>query len=256
MDWQQPPKNLAISSQEIHVWRANLDLASEQIADLTQTLSPDEIDRANRFRFPIHKNRFIAARGRLRQILGRYLQIAPQEVEFAYSDRGKPFLKQQQLQFNVSHTEDIALYAFTPQQVIGIDLEYLGKETEYKQIAQRFFTPAEAELINNAKPPDCKRLFYHLWTVKEAYLKAIGSGLVGGLDNLEVEVANLNCRDLELQNSPEIKIVKIDDPSVKEEDWSCHNLVMPSQFIATLVVKSDRQSLTIRQFFLNHYLHS
>ena len=174
------------------------------------------------------------------------MQIDPQKVEFEYSDRGKPFLKQKQLQFNVSHTEDTALYAFTPQQVIGIDLEYLGKETEYKQIAQRFFTPAEAELINNATPPDCQRLFFHLWTVKEAYLKAIGSGLVGGLDSLEVEI---RC------NSPDLKIAQVDDPTVDVEDWSCHNLVMPPQFIATLVVKSDRQPLSIRQFCLNHYLN-
>ncbi len=246
MDWQQPPNNLAISTKEVHVWRANLDLTSKQIADLTISLSPDEIDRANRFRFPQHKNRFIAARGWLRKILGRYLQIDPQKVEFEYSDRGKPFLKQKQLQFNVSHTEDTALYAFTPQQAIGIDLEYLGKETEYKQIAQRFFTPTEATLICNANPPNCQRLFFHLWTVKEAYLKAIGSGLVGGLDSLEVEI---RC------NSPDIKIAQVDDPTVDVEDWYCHNLVMPPQFIATLVVKSDRRSLSIRQFCLNHDLN-
>ena len=246
MDWQQPPDNLAISTQEVHVWHANLDLPDEQIADLTHTLSPDEIDRASRFRFPQHKNRFITARGQLRQILGRYLQIAPQEVTFEYSDRGKPFLPQQQLQFNISHTEDTALYAFTTQQVIGIDLEYLGKETEYKQIAQRFFTPNEAKLICNATQPDCKRLFFRLWTAKEAYLKAIGAGLVGGLDSLEVEV---NC------SAPKIKIVQFDDPTVAVDDWTCHNLEMPSQFIATLVVKSDRQPLSIQQFCLSYCLN-
>jgi len=222
MDWQQPPHNLAISTQEVHIWRANLDLTGEQLKYLTKTLSTDEITRANRFRFPLHKNRFIAARGQLRQILGRYLQIAPQEVEFEYGDRGKPFLKHKQLQFNVSHTEDTALYA-----------------------SQRFFTTAEAELICNATPPDCQRLFFHLWTVKEAYLKAIGSGLVGGLDSLEVEIR---------YNLLDIKIAQIDDPTVDVENWSCHNLVMPPQFIATLVVKSDRQSLTMRQFCLNHHL--
>ena len=90
--WQNPSPDLVLLSDKIHVWRANLDLAPQQIEELETVLSEDEKLRANRFRFAKHKRRFIAARGILRQLLAGYLQSSPGKINFTYNPQGKPEL--------------------------------------------------------------------------------------------------------------------------------------------------------------------
>ena len=124
-----------------------------QIDSLATLLSTDETARANRFRFDIHRQRFIVARGILRLLLGHYLQTAPHDIEFQYSDRGKPFLagsKQDCLQFNLSHSQAYALYGFTYNHPIGVDLEYIKNTPDAVKIARRFFSEAESKLIEEA----------------------------------------------------------------------------------------------------------
>ena len=189
-NWQCPSARPILTDSRIHVWRASLELLSSQIDFLATVLSPDEIARAEKFRFARHRRRFIAARGILRQLLGNYLEIAPSQVKFGYSDRGKPFLSQpmvsNSLQFNVSHSEEYALYGFALNHQIGVDVEYLRRMPDAVNIARRFFSPAELNLVQNAAPPERHHLFFQLWTAKEAYLKAIGTGLTGMLDNIEI----------------------------------------------------------------------
>ena len=118
------------------------------------------------------------------------MEIAPSQVKFGYSERGKPFLSQSgassSLQFNISHSEEYALYGFAFNRQIGVDVEYLRPMPDAVNIARRFFSPAELDLVQNAAPPEQHRLFFQLWTAKEAYLKAIGTGLTGMLDNIEI----------------------------------------------------------------------
>ncbi|NJN85381.1 MAG: hypothetical protein HC881_02470 [Leptolyngbyaceae cyanobacterium SL_7_1] len=99
----------------IHVWQAELGAEIAQLELLSQWLSMDERDRADRFYFEHHRRRFIMARGILRSVLGGYLAHHPSQIRFCYSSRGKPSLAfadpEQRLYFNVSHSEDLSLYA-------------------------------------------------------------------------------------------------------------------------------------------------
>ncbi|MFN9399540.1 MAG: 4'-phosphopantetheinyl transferase family protein, partial [Dolichospermum sp.] len=112
-NWLPAPKNLNLSLNDVHLWRINLNQSESQLQTFWETLSSDEIARAERFYFPEHRQRFIAGRGTIRAILGRYLAIDPKQVEFEYQPRGKPFLAakfaNQRLFFNLSHSKDLAL---------------------------------------------------------------------------------------------------------------------------------------------------
>ena len=188
--WNHPPQTLTLSSQDIHIWRANLDLPIEQIERFLETLSADEKIRAERFHFERHRNFFIAARGILREILSRYSELKPEEWRFNYGTRGKPEIAEscgvKNLEFNVSHSEEIALYGITRASKIGVDIEKIRSLDDAEKIAQRFFLPQEFLWLSKLSPAEKKAAFFSLWTCKEAYLKAIGEGLAFGLDQFEI----------------------------------------------------------------------
>jgi 4'-phosphopantetheinyl transferase len=186
--WQHPQGFPPLKNSQVHLWRANLALSASEIEELSVSLSPDEVIRASRFRFVQHQYRFIAARGILRQLLGNYLKVSPRSLIFTYSDRGKPQLAAADvaLQFNISHSETYALFGFTLNHLIGVDLEYQKPMTEAVKIAQRFFSPREFKILEATPQKEQARLFFRFWTAKESYLKAIGTGLSGSLAEVEV----------------------------------------------------------------------
>ena len=126
-DWQATPACLPdLTATAVHVWRANLHCNATQLLQLQRLLSPDEITRAQRFKFPRHQHRFIAARGMLRQLLARYLQQSAADIVFQYTPQGKPHLQANAaIYFNVSHSNDWALYAIGTHPLLGIDIEYI-----------------------------------------------------------------------------------------------------------------------------------
>jgi 4'-phosphopantetheinyl transferase len=180
------PRSIGIN--RIDIWQINLSLSPTEVLELEAILNPEERARADRFKFDIHKNRFIVARGRLRQILSVYLDIKPEKIEFQYGDRGKPHIADDRLnlQFNLSHSEDLAVCAVTKNNRIGIDIEYIKEKYDCANIAKRFFTVREAREIESIDEPDRSRYFLRLWTAKEAFLKAMGDGLAGSLDKIEI----------------------------------------------------------------------
>ena len=185
--WQTPSQPPRLRDSLVHVWRANLSLSTSEIEELTTLLSTDEIARANKFRFLKHKSRFIAARGILRQLLANYLDLNPQNITLEYSDRGKPHLaKDLSLQFNISHSQEYALYGFTLNHLIGVDIEYQRTMLDALKIAQRFFSAREHKMLEEVSIEQQPKLFFQLWTAKEAYLKATGTGLSACLDSVEI----------------------------------------------------------------------
>lgn len=189
-EWLPTPEKLSIAHSEVHIWRTDLDKPLPQVQQLRQTLSPDEQTRADRFRFDRDRQHFIAGRGILRQILSRYLAIQPSELQFTYSKRGKPSLvtdeSNLQIQFNLSHSHGLALYAIASDRKIGIDLEYI-RPIEVQNLAKRFFCPGEYQALTQLPTEQQHRAFFHAWTCKEAYLKATGEGIIG-LEQVEVSV--------------------------------------------------------------------
>ncbi len=167
---------------EVHSWCVSLDVPSETSAGLYATLSQDERDRSARFRFARDRQRFVAARGALRALLGRYLGTRPGQIRFAYNAFGKPDLSPElgsRLRFNVSHSADLAVIAITTDAAIGVDLEYIRPHPDYAEIARSVFSAAEVDELNSVPSHLYPQAFLSCWTQKEAYLKARGEGLAG-----------------------------------------------------------------------------
>lgn len=179
--WPPPPDPLRLAQDEVHVLQANLDLSASAIAELGQTLAPDERVRAGKLRRGEIRSRFIAARGTLRAVLARYLGRAPSELRFCLSSLGKPALTTESggdgLEFSLSHSNEWALYALARGRALGVDVEVIRADVEIDRIARRFFAAGEqAELfVSNGRART--EAFFDLWTRKEAYLKGRGLGL-------------------------------------------------------------------------------
>jgi 4'-phosphopantetheinyl transferase len=191
--WCSSPDVLALG-RDVHVWRASLDPPLAIVERLRQLLSPDEQARADRFHFEIDRQHFIVARGCLRTILSRYLEIAAAEIQFSYESHGKPQIASaisqgQQLKFNLAHSGGLALYAFTSVGEIGVDLEHIRPEFTGDDIARRFFSATEVECLDQLPPHARHEAFFNCWTRKEAFIKAKGVGLSLALDQFDVTLA-------------------------------------------------------------------
>ena len=157
---------------------------------MRSSLSADEKSRADRFVFAGDRDRFVAARGILRELLGSYAGTAPAELKFDYGSQSKPELSPAHppIRFNLSHSHGLAVYAFARERHLGIDLELIQPEFAGDEIAERYFSAPElAEL--RALPPETRAEgFFLCWTRKEAYVKARGEGLQISLASFDVSL--------------------------------------------------------------------
>lgn len=178
-----------IKNNFVHLWRAFLPTFIDKEQDLLSLLSEDEVNRAKRFKFPLHQQRFIIARGLLRKILSLYTNIPAKDIRFIYGERGKPYISDNRLQFNVSHSHDMAVYALTGPAEIGIDIEKI--EPEFKNsVAKRFFSEQEYQQLMDLPENKRTKAFYRIWARKEAIIKLIGQGLYVPLNNFSISSAN------------------------------------------------------------------
>ncbi len=177
---------------EVLVWRFALDQPSAVVEDLVSLLSPEERRRADRFGRAELRDRYAVGRGTLREILGRMLRRDPRQVRLAYGRNGKPFLEGEPgppaLEFNLSHSQGQAVLAVARGRRVGVDLERIRPRDDVERLAARYFSPSECDAL--LALPGSRRLaaFLRCWTLKEAYLKAIGDGLSAGLDAFEVSL--------------------------------------------------------------------
>jgi 4'-phosphopantetheinyl transferase len=190
--WPEPPADVTLPADEVHVWRAPLDLPNERLECLRGTLAPDECERAARFHFERDRRHFVAARGLLRVLLGRYLKLPPDGLRFAYTSYGKPHLAEgsggEWLRFNLSHSGGVALYAFSRGRELGVDIEQVRDDIEHSQIAERFFSKHEVAALRDLPANSQREAFFICWTRKEAYIKGIGEGLSLPLDSFDVSL--------------------------------------------------------------------
>ncbi len=233
--WVDPPPVLDLSAGEVHVWRVALDVPEGVVALHFKFLSEDERRRAFRFHFDRDRRRFTVARGALRQILARYLELEPAAVQFGYSEHGKPFLEQPpadlDVRFNVSHSDDVALVAVTLSREVGIDLEKVRPEFAGLEIAERFFSPTEVETLRSLPLKLKSRGFFNCWTRKEAFVKATGKGLSFPLRAFDVTLAP--------GDPPRLLRVDGDDPV----RWTVFEVLPGQGFVGALVVEGKPRGL-------------
>jgi 4'-phosphopantetheinyl transferase len=225
--WSSAPVNLTFPSGRLDVWRVRTDGPKGTHSDL-DILHKDEIVRAERFRFEKDRYRFTRCRSALRRLLAAYLEISPAEILFEYGARGKPRLALRQnphaLQFNVSHSGELALIAIGSEQSIGVDIERIRTEIDTKSLAERFFSVHERSGLEVLPVHLRTTGFYACWTRKEAFLKATGDGLSFPLANFSVTTHP----DLD----PEI--VEINGSTEAGQEWSLIDISVGEGYRTTL----------------------
>jgi 4'-phosphopantetheinyl transferase len=223
--WENLPDKLILEKDTIQIYCVNLDSQLSQINLLENNLSEEEKIRANKFKFERLQNRFIVCRSILRILLGKYLNIKPSEIVFHYGKKGKPSLAKScnhlGIEFNLSHSENFALYGFTLNRKIGVDLEYRREINELEKLVKRFFHSREYELLSKLENKQKQNLFFKIWTAKEAYLKALGTGISEGLDKIEIDNSQF----------------KIDNNLLN--NWQLYHLETNTNYVASVALENQ-----------------
>jgi 4'-phosphopantetheinyl transferase len=219
---------LTLDTTEVHIWQASLD---GRPADIFESfLSSDELARADRFHFPRDRQHFVVARGLLRNLLAAYLGVNCSELRFSYGAQGKPFLLldgQAQINFNVSHSNGRAAYAFSRGRELGIDLEYVKDDFDDELVAKRFFSPAEVLALRTVPADMRKQAFFNCWTRKEAYIKARGEGLSMPLDQFDVT----------LKPGEPVALLNNYREEREVSRWSMESLSAPDGYVGAVVAE-------------------
>jgi 4'-phosphopantetheinyl transferase len=176
-----------LSGRNVEIWPVRIDAADAVAERFELYLGSDEKHHAARFRFDELRRSFVIARGALRILLGHYVNVSPTSIEFKYGSRGKPALAGPAcVEFNVSHSGGLALFAFTIGCNLGVDVEQIRTLNDSQRIADRFFCSDEAIELMSLTTNQRETAFYLCWTRKEAYIKATGNGLSAPLDSFRV----------------------------------------------------------------------
>jgi 4'-phosphopantetheinyl transferase len=221
----------ALHVSDVHVWSVRLCREPPAVEALFRILSRDERQRAEEYVFERDRSRFIQARGELRMILGGYLGVRADRIRFRYDEFGKPWLggpDGDRLGFNLTHSHGMALVAVARGRRVGIDIEYVDEHRPYLDIAECCFSPLEANGLRQL-PPDLRpAAFFNCWTRKEAYIKALGTGLSYPLREFTVPIISAGSDTL----------LAIDDP-LESRPWSLVSLPAYPGYSAALVTEGE-----------------
>jgi len=242
-DWTEPftepGSSIPVDGESaVHVWAIGL---TGSPAVLRTLLSADELESVGRLHFADDRRRYIAARGSLRQILGEYSGTPPAELRFCYGERGKPCLESHSaLEFNLSHSGDIALLAVTRIGPIGIDVERVRPIEDLLGLARRNFSRSEYETLVDLPEAQHEDSFFRCWTRKEAYVKAVGDGLALSLDDFEVSFAP----------GDQARFITIGGSKNEGCAWSLESLEPAAGYVGALAVRG--QPTTLERWIWQH----
>ncbi len=225
--WLSPPKRIHLAPNELHVWLIDLESCSPSFQGF---LSEAETTRAQKFKHAHTRHSFILVHGISRLLLGNYLKIDPQEVNFTFNEYGKPMV--QGIRFNQSHTRRYALFAFSNQGQLGIDIEHMRSIHDFDNVAKYALSEKEyTQLMSMPREIQIKG-FFVAWTRKEAIIKAIGKGLSIPLKSFSVEIS---------PSQPARVLTK-----EFAENWLLKNLPVPPGWAAALAF--DQPNLIIKKW--------
>lgn len=201
-------KNFSLNPDEVHIWSACLPEKEANLSYFFSLLSQDEQERASHFRFSRDQQRYTLSRGILRSLLAEYLGEDPQKIEILYGLWGKPCLPEEKaLSFNLSHSGDYALYAFTRRYEVGIDVEYIDESLEVEDMARSVFSTTEFSHWKVLNAQEKIHYFFKHWVSKEAFLKASGKGWLESRHDLTLTKTNDLKQELKSDLREEVKII-------------------------------------------------
>ena len=221
----------------VDIWSWSLDRSLAEISRFCDTFSLDESLRATRFVLERDAMRFSTARGLLRMILSHYLSIPAAAVAITTNAHGKPQLAPSmytELQFNLSHSGNRAVMAVCDNFSIGIDIEEVRPITE--DVAGHFFSSRECAALNALPEEEFVQGFYRCWTRKEAFVKALGMGLIHPLDSFDVTVT---------AGAPP-KLERLEGDPLAGESWTLLDIEVPPGFAGALAVCTMGEAVQLR----------
>lgn len=236
--YQSAPDRIMLAPDEVYVWRISAESESEEAGRLAKFLSADEKERAGRFHFEKDRRIFIMGRGVLRTLLGRFTGREPASLRFVYTSHGKPVLpaagSTANPAFSVSHSGKEILLAFSPGFPIGVDIERIRSSSDHEDLARRYFSPAEAELLLSLPKSQRAEAFFSCWVRKEAFLKAHGQGLSFGLDHFEVS----------LRPGEDARLIRILNDEAEVREWTLHDLPAGPGYKAALAARAHPRKIS------------
>lgn len=236
--WSPPTRELQLTENEVHVWRARLDSDSISLEHFSADLSLEERSRATRFVLARDRSRFTVTRGILRRLLGGYLRQPPARVAIDIGPHGKPALSvgpdTTPLGFNLSHSQGLALFAFALRREVGIDVEQIRPEVANEGVEDRYFSVQEQMELSALSPGLRPEGFFSCWTRKEAYVKARGQGFQ----------IPLNSFDVSLTPGRPATLNRVD-----EKRWSLYSFCPETGFIGAMVVEGRGSQLQFWEWF-------
>jgi 4'-phosphopantetheinyl transferase len=222
---------IPLPEDEVHLWRVDLATVATAEQKWQQILSAGEQARATRFYFSRDRQYFTSTRALLRTILAGHAGSDPKELVFRYSEKDKPSLSTghsgTQLEFNVSHSESVALLAFARGRALGVDVEQLRENFDQEAIARRFFSEKEQRQLAALQPSERYQGFFRCWTRKEAYIKAQGTGLSLPLHQFDVSLKPREVNAL-LSTRPD---------NAEAALWSLQEVLAGDRYVAALCVR-------------------
>lgn len=228
---------LVLPREEVHLWRVDLAAVADGELRWLKILSPDEQTKAARFHFARDRRRFASTRAVLRTVLGAYLGSEPENIVFAYARKGKPFLKPrifaESIDFNVSHSGDVALLVFSRGRSVGVDVEQIRDNLDTLAIARRYFSAHEQSQLAAFPPGERSAGFFRCWTRKEAYIKARGDGLSLPLDSFDVS--------LEARNQTALLGCRTDDTDITM--WPLQDIAVGKGYASAICVQGHGWTL-------------
>ncbi|HEY3341777.1 MAG TPA: 4'-phosphopantetheinyl transferase superfamily protein [Anaerolineae bacterium] len=236
-EWCTPRTCPELDAGYVHIWRFSLSQPEPVYQTMCESLTLDERERADRYRFDDGRRRFVLGRGIFKSILATYLGVKPLEIRFQYGPQGKPLLGKEyagaSLHFNLSHTRDLAVCAFNRLSEIGIDVEHIHPLGEIERVAGRIFSKDDYTLWHSL--PEALQLaaFYRSWTLKEAIIKALGYGLSQSMSELSVSPA---------PDDPAV-LVHLNGDREQARDWTIHSFVPETGTIAAFALKAHHTQL-------------
>ncbi|OQK16464.1 hypothetical protein AU255_00725 [Methyloprofundus sedimenti] len=223
-----------LQPEEVHIWSASLIATQDRLETFFGTLSKDERKRAKSFVRGLDRNRYIIARGILRELLGNYLGITPEQVRFTYGTYGKPYLTGllvgDGLEFNLSHAANSAVYVFANRRQVGIDIELLNHRMAWWELAPIIFSENELLELDEIPEEDKMNAFFRGWTRKEALAKCCGLGF-----SLNAKVYNVPLRHLETS-----RVIEILTQPKHQGVWYLYPIDPLVGFMAALAIKGTR----------------
>jgi 4'-phosphopantetheinyl transferase len=195
--WLEPPPTMpSLDPGKVHLWRIKHDrepATLHRLDSLRRLLSQEELAKADRFRAEHARSASIHARAMTRTILALYLNEDARSLQFRFNNYGKPLLAEPSptgsVQFNVSHSGDWVVLAVADGAAVGVDIERHRRLEDAMRLAERFFSTVERTALAALPPIEQLPAFFRCWSRKEAYIKAVGTGIFAGLDNFDVTLA-------------------------------------------------------------------